>query len=158
MASCQFELKAIYSRTQQAAQTLADTTTDADIAYYDEPPVEGRQLEDLLARLDIDAVIVALPITVQPDVIRKALRQSKHVLSEKPIAGDVETAFELISAYERSDHGPIWAVAENFRFLRSVAVAHKALAGFDGEVTGFRVEVLNMIDEDDKFYQTDWFG
>lgn len=39
-------------------------------------------LDELLKREDIDAVIVALPIPKQPEIIEKALKAGKHVLSE----------------------------------------------------------------------------
>ena len=46
----------------------------------------------------IQAVIIALPILKQPEVVLKCLQAGKAVLSEKPIADDVKSALQLISA------------------------------------------------------------
>lgn len=54
----------------------------------------------VLAKPDLDAVIVDLPITMQPGVVSKALHASKHVLSEKPVAPDVQQGFSLIKAHK----------------------------------------------------------
>ncbi|WP_127588275.1 Gfo/Idh/MocA family protein [Paenibacillus koleovorans] len=56
--------------------------------------------KELLAREDIDAVIVATPPWVTPVVAMEALRAGKHVLCEKPMAVDVETARQ-VQATER---------------------------------------------------------
>jgi len=70
----------------------------------------------LLARVDITAVIVVLPITLQPSIVLKALAAGKHVLSEKPVAPDVEQGHNLISTYrqEYQPKGLIWRLAENY--------------------------------------------
>lgn len=39
-------------------------------------------LEQLLKREDVHAVVIALPISKQPEVIVKCLKAGKHVLSE----------------------------------------------------------------------------
>jgi hypothetical protein len=56
-----------------------------------------------------------LPITTQPELIRRAWRAGKHVLSEKPVAKDVKSAQELIKEYEEvyKPKGLIWKVAES---------------------------------------------
>lgn len=146
----------MYSRSQKSAQALADIGDEGVIAYYDSPTTKGRHLNDLLARTDITAVVIALPITVQPSVIRNALEAGKHVLSEKPIAADPETALDLMAQRNNSKRGNIWAVAENFRFLNPITVGHRTLRDFGGDVTSFRVQLLTLIDEKDKFYQTSW--
>jgi hypothetical protein len=73
-------------------------------------------LDALLGREDVQAVIVVLPITMQPDVVLCALKAGKHVLSEKPIAPNVKDGAKLIAKY-RSEYMPkrlIWRIAENF--------------------------------------------
>jgi len=71
-----------------------------------------------------------LPILIQPEFIRKALKAGKHVLAEKPIAGDVKTAKELVDWYRAEiDTSKVnWSIAENFRF-------------FDSLITGSEVRV-----------------
>ncbi|KIH93772.1 hypothetical protein SPBR_04351 [Sporothrix brasiliensis 5110] len=57
-------LGAVYSRSKVSAEALAAAAT---------PVTTGKSLTDLLARADIGAVIVCLPILVQPAVISQAL-------------------------------------------------------------------------------------
>ena len=81
--------------------------------YHDEGGGD-RNLEALLARQDVQAVIIALPIMVQPEVIRICLVHGKHVLSEKPIAPSVQVGLELVNEYENNYKGKvIWRVAES---------------------------------------------
>ena len=83
---------AIYSRSASSVEKLVnsgaldalDPDARANIAQYSGE--EG--LTELLKRDDVHAVIVALPISKQPEVILKSLKAGKHVLSEVgPAAG-----------------------------------------------------------------------
>ena len=71
---------AVWSRSLKSAESVRG---DAKVALYSEDSGEGKSLDDLLARSDIKAVTIALPIKNQPEYIRKALLAGKHVLSEK---------------------------------------------------------------------------
>ncbi|KAK5309038.1 hypothetical protein LTR93_012277, partial [Exophiala xenobiotica] len=149
-------LKAIYSRSQKSATSLAETA-GADVeVYYDSADEPSRTLDQLLARDDIKAVVICLPITVQPEVIRKALSNRKHVFSEKPIAKDAETAEELIEWHARLPRPPIWNVGENFRFIDPMVHGAKKIAELGGEIVTFTVSIFSLVEEDDKFYQTEW--
>lgn len=82
------------------------------MALYSNDSGEGRGLDYLLARSDIKAVIIALPIKNQPEYIRKCLLAGKHVLSEKPVAENVRDAKELIKWYhDEMDMKVTWGVA-----------------------------------------------
>lgn len=84
--------------------------------------------------------MVALPILVQPDVIKKALAAAKHVLSEKPIAKDVTTAWELLSWCKDRQRKEVWREAENFRKFQLLEVKHHAFERaqrIGGNVTAF---------------------
>lgn len=113
-------LKAVYSRSESSARDLA--TTAATTLKLDDPPSvyfdgdSSSNLDTLLNRPDITAVIVVLPITHQPGVILKALAAGKHVLSEKPVAPDVGAGIQLINEYKSQykPNGLVWRVAENF--------------------------------------------
>ncbi|CAK7201574.1 hypothetical protein SEUCBS139899_004280 [Sporothrix eucalyptigena] len=151
-------LGAVYSRSQKSAEALAASATlgtdgKTPDVYFDSPATAGRSLDDLLARSDIQAIVISLPILVQPAVITKALAAGKHVLSEKPIAKDVAAAKELIQSHKGS---PIWAVAENFRFLEVVNYAADQLRKIGGAVTSFNMQLFTLIGDDDKFFNTEW--
>ena len=126
--------------------------------YFDSPsPPSGKSLDDLLARRDIEAVIVVLPINNQPEIIKKALAAGKHVLSEKPVARDVATAQELIGWYRSlgGSHPPIWAVAENFRYAKSLTDAAEAVRELGGKVVTFHLKRYGFVREDDKYFNTE---
>lgn len=124
--------------------------------YFDCPARGGNSLDDLLQRPDIEAVIICLPITVQAEVTKKALASGKHVLSEKPIAADVERAKDLIQFRQQLSSKPVWLVAENFRFLDAIAYGHSKVKEIGGDLVTFHTNVFTLVDEKDKFYQTEW--
>ncbi|KPV76688.1 uncharacterized protein RHOBADRAFT_41895, partial [Rhodotorula graminis WP1] len=146
------DLVALYSRSLKSAQqlqqaaarfsSLAPTSSHLDL-YSDDHP-NKHNLATLLARPDLDAVAVCLPIPHQPAVLLECLRAGKHVLSEKPIAPTVHRALELVAEYER-DHAPRgvhWLVAEQFPHAAAWEKARQLvrdaklgrLVGFDADV------------------------
>ena len=146
-------MKAVYSLTQEAAETVAN---GAGIdAYYDEPP-SLHSLNALFARDDVQAVTIALPIYKQPEIILKALKAGKHVLSEKPIAKDVHTAEKLLNDHRTLKGSPLWSVGENFRFMEPMLWGFAKLKEHGVTVETFTVKLHNLIDEDDKSFKTTW--
>ncbi|KAJ5800261.1 uncharacterized protein N7518_002329 [Penicillium psychrosexuale] len=154
-AASNFHLKAIYSRTLKSAQDLASGTSEVDL--YSEDSGSSKSYTDLLARSDIGAVIIALPILVQPEFIRKSLLAGKHVLSEKPIAKDIATAQELLNWYKSNiDTSKVfWAVAENFRYITKFLFAAEQVQKL-GKVQNFRVNVHSLMDKENKYFHTAW--
>lgn len=156
-------LKAVYSRSEKSARELADAAavslnlSKPPAIYHDGDELSG--LDSLLARNDIQAIIIALPITVQPTIILKALAAGKHVLSEKPVAPDVAQGLKLIKTY-RSQYKPeglVWRVAENFEAEPGLRAAANAIAaGKIGNVVFFRAVACNYVDEESKWYKTPW--
>lgn len=149
-------LKAIYSRSKASADQLAKSAAQPLRTYYDSPTTSNHSLDHLLARQDIHAVIIALPICVQPTVIIKAIEAGKHVLSEKPIAKDIATAARLINWYKIQRREELWSVGENFRFFEPVAFAAEQIKKLGGEVVTFSVDLYAFIDDNDEFYKTEW--
>ncbi|EGO54186.1 hypothetical protein NEUTE1DRAFT_131795 [Neurospora tetrasperma FGSC 2508] len=158
-------LKAIYSRSESSANTLASAASSPVDVYYDVPTGSGeanvwpeeKTLDALLARTDIDAVVIALPILAQPAVIEKALKAGKHVLSEKPVAKDVEEAKRLVGFYEALDNKkPLWAVAENFRYTPSLLKAAEKVKEIGGKLTTFRLNMNGWVEEGNKYFKTEW--
>ncbi|KAK4118819.1 oxidoreductase-like protein [Parathielavia appendiculata] len=159
-ASPTLTLKAVYSRSQQSAEALAAASKDPSsvAVYFDKPAVEGKTLDDLLQRDDIAAVDIALPILHQPGVVEKALKAGKHVLSEKPVAGDVESAQKLIAWYEGALGGgkPLWGVAENWRYMESIRYAAQRVREIGGELVTFRLVKNGSVRSDNKYFNTEW--
>jgi predicted dehydrogenase len=134
---------------------LKEAGSDVEL-YFDSPLCPTQTLDELLQREDIKAVIIALSILVQPDVIRKAMAAGKHILSEKPIAKDTPTARELLSFYQPFSKTLVWAVGENFRFWPAVNKAFHILKESQAELVTFSVMFSTLVDQNDKYFQTEW--
>jgi predicted dehydrogenase len=134
-----FDLKAIYSRTIQSAQSLAKTVSGEVQAYDDE------SLDKLFARDDISGVVVSLPILAQPDIIRRAWKAGKSVISEKPVAQDVQTAKLLIKEHEEHYSDLLWLVAEQWGFEPAVRKAGKFVRSL-GKIRHFGSFLLSFLD------------
>jgi len=83
-------------------------------ALWDEQPARGemvarerrwefhRDLDELLARPDIDAVIVDTPTTMHRDVMVAAAAARKHIFTEKVLAPTLRECNEIVEAVEGS--------------------------------------------------------
>ena len=105
-----FEVVAIYGRNAGTAESLAATLPGTVDIYTD--------LAAVLARTDIDAVDVVMPIAQQPEVVTDALKARKHVISEKSIAPSLPAGQRLLNTARvlTAESGRIWMVAENWRY------------------------------------------
>ncbi|KAL9059978.1 MAG: hypothetical protein Q9162_000828 [Coniocarpon cinnabarinum] len=99
----------------------------------------------------------SLPISAQPAFIREALQAGKHVLSEKPIAKDVNTAHELLSFYRSSIAVDriSWSVGENYRLVETHVFAASEVQRL-GRILGFRGRFNRDIKPGGKYYETAW--
>jgi predicted dehydrogenase len=84
------ELVAVWARRPDAAAEVAELTGATPVTDFD----------DLLAT--VDAVTFAVPPAVQAPLALRALEAGKHVVLEKPLAGTVEEAEQLVAAAERA--------------------------------------------------------
>ncbi|KAI0392074.1 NAD(P)-binding protein [Xylariaceae sp. FL0594] len=152
-------LKAVWSRSLKSAEETAKLASEggATVDVYSSESGPEKSYDELLKRSDIDGVILALPITDQPSYIEKALVAGKHVLAEKPIAKDVETATKLIEFYKKtsSETKATLSIAENFRFMEGFATAAEEIKKL-GRVTGFFLRMNSMMDTNNKYYNTSW--
>ncbi|HEY3080172.1 MAG TPA: Gfo/Idh/MocA family oxidoreductase [Chloroflexota bacterium] len=65
-------------------------------------PYVARSLDDLLARPDVDAVVVCTPPFAHAEATIKALQAGKHVLCEKPFTLDPAEAERMVRAAEKA--------------------------------------------------------
>jgi predicted dehydrogenase len=84
---------------------LSGTATVADLSPLRDPA--------------IDVVHVTTANDLHPPLVREALRAGKHVVCEKPLAGDLEGAEKLAEWAEQS--GRHTTICQNYRFLPLVA-------------------------------------
>lgn len=153
LACPDLELKAIYSRSLKSAQNVLDN--QEGIQLYSEDSHQG--YKELLSRSDIQAVIIALPILVQPAFIKQALAAGKHVLAEKPLAKDVATGKELLDWYDANiDRKKVTlGIAEQFRYYKAFVYAAQKAREF-GKVLGFRLKLGAFVQPGSKYYETEW--
>ncbi|BGP45108.1 hypothetical protein JCM10450v2_000925 [Rhodotorula kratochvilovae] len=151
-ATPDLHLAAVYSRSHSSASSIADaakgypSTAHADLSLYSDDAEHGHGgLDALLARDDIAAVALCLPIPLQPAIIRRCLAAGKHVLSEKPIAPSLSEARALLAEYERdhAPHGRQWLVAEQFPYGAAWEKARALVRdGKLGDLVGFDAQVF----------------
>ncbi|KAI0528269.1 hypothetical protein F5B22DRAFT_641240 [Xylaria bambusicola] len=157
LACSLISVKAVWSRSLKSAEGTAKSLADAgaSVEVYSSESGSGKSYDDLLKREDIVGVIVALPIMDQPSFIEKALAAGKHVLAEKPIAKDLDTAIKLVEYYKKvsKETKATLAIAENFRFMKGWAYAAEEIKKL-GRMTGFFVRLNMMMQADNKYYKT----
>jgi predicted dehydrogenase len=84
-----------------------------------------REIGDLLRDNEIEAVDLCLPTHLHAPVAIAAVRAGKHVLVEKPMALDAESAARMIA--EASSHGRILMSAHVLRFFPEYQALQNAL-------------------------------
>lgn len=116
-------------------------------------------LDALLARKDIDAVVIALPIGSQAEAVSKAHAAGKHVLSEKPLAASFDEAKQLLGAFEKkhAGKGQVWQVEENYAHEPAFYKAKEILkSGKIGKLAFVEREFLCCVTDDNPFANTYW--
>lgn len=110
-------ISTIWSRSAESAEKLAAKASETGLPNSASPQVKSgpEGLDEILNDESIKAVIMVLPLGVQPDLIRKAWEKGKSVISEKPVGRNVEEAGELVREWEREwrEKGIVWRVAES---------------------------------------------
>ncbi|MBN1963375.1 MAG: Gfo/Idh/MocA family oxidoreductase [Anaerolineae bacterium] len=143
-----FEVTVVCSRTAESAARLnALLPRPADVVH---------DIDAVLARDDVDAVDVLLPIHLIPGAVEKALAAGKHVISEKPMAPDVASGRHLLGVYARHPE-LVYVVAENYRFEPPFLTAAEIVAsGEIGVVRTAHWSIHVQMRADNKHYHTAW--
>ncbi|MBI3944554.1 MAG: Gfo/Idh/MocA family oxidoreductase [Armatimonadetes bacterium] len=90
--------------------------------------------ERLLARDDVDAVLIASPVPLHAPMATAALRAGKHVLSEVGAAVTIEQCWDLVHAAEESQR--IYMLAENACYIRNnLVILEMVRKGVFGDLT-----------------------
>eukprot|EP01023_Acetabularia_acetabulum_P003789 TRINITY_DN11576_c1_g1_i1.p1 TRINITY_DN11576_c1_g1~~TRINITY_DN11576_c1_g1_i1.p1 ORF type:complete len:357 (-),score=58.65 TRINITY_DN11576_c1_g1_i1:316-1386(-) len=147
---------AVYSRSESSAKKFAqnDLLKNVNVEVY-----FGDQLTELLLREDITAVIMALPIVTQPEIVFKVLESGKSVMSEKPIAGTFQHAKQLVELYEEKylPQGLVWHVGENYRYEAALQHAADILQSKKlGEIIMSRQIFTRSMNPNVGYYHTSW--
>lgn len=104
-----------------------------------------RTLSEAIARIEADAVLVAVPPAAHAEVAREALEAGLHCLVEKPLA---LTAAEAERVVERAEEaGRTLMVAQDKRFTRGALTVRRLLAeGALGRLGAIRVRFSRGVD------------
>ncbi|HET7273308.1 MAG TPA: Gfo/Idh/MocA family oxidoreductase [Rubrobacter sp.] len=95
-------------------------------------------LDEALAHVECDAVLVASTPGTHHAVAKAALEADKHVLCEKPLATSLVDAFDLVESAERSQR--ILMVSQNYRYNAPFrAVQRTVMEGELGELSSIRI-------------------
>jgi predicted dehydrogenase len=110
----------------------------------------------LIARDDIDAVVVTVPQQFRRQIVLDALASGKHVLSEKPISDTPAVAAELCKAAEEA--GLVFAMVHNYHFFPEYRLIKDLIDA--GEIGALRVLTMNYLGVIDNpgaaEYKSDW--
>lgn len=147
-----YEIVAMCSRSGDSARKLA-ANLPGSVSIYTDPA-------ELLARDDIDAVDIVLPIDSMAAVIEQALRSGKHLISEKPLAGDTQTGRRLLGIYQQSTQqfpDQQWMVAENWRYEEAFLITRNLVAGGEiGRPLTFQWSQHVAMTPSNKYFHTPW--
>lgn len=118
-----FEPVALCARTPERLSRVA-----AKLAIED----TSTDWQSFVARDDLDVISVATPTVLHHDMALAALAAGKAVLCEKPLAGDLEAARDMVCAAAQSGR-PTACCFENRWNPDWLAVAHLVRSGFLGK-------------------------
>ena len=143
-----YRVVAVCSRTRSSAEVVASLLPGKVEIHTD--------VATLLAREDIEALDIIVPIEVMPTVLEAALAAGKHIISEKPIAPNVAEGKRLLALHARHP-GPLWMVAENWRYEPAfLKAAELVKANEIGKPLLFHWASHFHMAPDNEYYGTAW--
>lgn len=126
-----FTVVAIYNRTKEKAQAVADK--------YQIPNVFD-SIEELVNYPDVDIVDIAITAELQLSVVELAAKAGKHILCQKPLADTIENAQKIIQIGE--EYKVKIAVNQQMRWAPSIRASHDIIQrGWLGELTSATIQV-----------------
>ncbi|SDR51241.1 Oxidoreductase family, NAD-binding Rossmann fold [Paraburkholderia fungorum] len=121
------KLVGIYDPSRERADALAESSGSRSF----------ETLDALLDSSEIDAVIIATPNNRHEEAAVAAAKAGKHILCEKPLAIDIQSATRIVNAAKEA--GVVLQVGFNQRFWSQVQIAKQLIdADFIGDVHAFR--------------------
>lgn len=143
-----FEIVAVYSRTRATAEALLPLIPGKPQIFTD--------LDALLAKPEIEAVDILLPINNLAWATEKAFVAGKHVIAEKPIAQDVATGRKLVEIHRKKPN-LVYMVAEQYRYEAAfIRAAEIVKSGEIGRLIAAQWSLLLPTRPGNKYYATAW--
>lgn len=140
--------------TQSAAIKLvalaeADPERRAEARRRAPAAIAYASYEDLLARPEVEAVVICLPTALHAEVARAAFAAGKHVYLEKPLAASLVEGEAVLAAWQRSNL--VGMIGFNYRFNALYQAARRqigaaAIGAPLGAQTTFSAAARNLPD------------
>lgn len=141
-----FRIACVCNHTEEKAKEFAAMA--GNVPYF-------LDYHDLLAREDVDAVDIILPIPLNCSVTLDSLEAGKHVIVEKPLASNLDDARLMSTFPERFDR--VMMVAENYRYNPVFGRVREIIsAGKIGEPYAVFWDHLALTDTENKYAKTVW--
>lgn len=145
-----YRITAFANHTRPKAEHFARYTGAAMEDYH-------ADYHDLLARADVDAVLISLPINLLLAAARDALAAGKHVICEKPAGGD-EAEGRAFLALAAAHPERTVLIAENYFYRDDLRLAQSLLA--DGVIGRLHLMAWRLASQNvpvpGKFSGTPW--
>ncbi len=133
--SLRAELVAVCDVREEAARAVAESARCAVVKDY----------AKLLDEVACDAVLVCTPPSTHPEICIHFLEKGIHVLCEKPLAIDLDSAMRMLQAAE--DSGVKFTMASKFRYVEDVNKAKAIItSGILGELVLFENTFAGHVD------------
>jgi predicted dehydrogenase len=132
------------SLPQATLEIVADLSATSLLKAKQERPwiKTTNKIEDVF-NSNVDAVVIATPVSTHFDLARQALLHGKHVLVEKPLTASVAEAEELIALAERQQR--ILMVGHTFQYSPAVQQLQQIIRSGDlGNIYCVEIERLNL--------------
>jgi len=98
---------------------------------------------DLLQDKELDAIVIATPVTTHKNLAVEALKSGKHIFIEKPLTDNYEDACEIVEYAKKQNK--LVAVGHIFQFAPSVTAIKNYLdEGKPGEIFHFDSQRINL--------------
>ena len=147
----EFRVIALVNRTRSKAEALAGAIqhhTGARPAVYED-------YHQMLAAERPDAVSLALPPDLNPEVSQAALAAGSHVIAEKPIAASLDGGTRMLPWAAR--YGRVLMIAENYRYATGYRRAAELIGqGAIGKPAVARWSLYARLGPDNPYYNTAW--
>lgn len=129
------ELVAIADLRPEAASAMAKAAKCQAFQSY----------QDMLANIELDAVVVCTPPSTHPSICIDLVQQGKHVLCEKPFSITIQSALAMKAAAQ--EMGVLLTMASKFRYAEDVIRARCLVeSGVLGEIVLFENAFTSRVD------------
>lgn len=143
-----FEIVALCNRTRAKADDFAELVGGR--------PRITTDYHELLSWEEVDAVDILLPIALNAPVAVDALHAGKHVVVEKPIAGEASAGRALLAEVDRHPD-LVLLVAENVRYEPRFREARRLIdEGRIGRPVMLHADILAPLNPESPYLATSW--